>query len=474
MRRRQFAQLSAYFLGGVVASCSRSSGTLLSNPETAQGPLQIWWQEGFYPEEIDALTRIIRRWEIESDKPVDLTVIPQKDIIPSVERALVAGELPDIFYSGAADLTIIPRLAWNDQLTDVSDVITPLKDRYTDNALTGVNYQNRLANSRSYYAVPLMQSAIHIHYWEDLLVNKIGERRVTIPKNWQDFWQFWQDTQAELQGDGSAGDGVDGGTGIYGVGMPMSLSLDTYNNFEQFLEAYNVRILDEAGNLNVAQPETRQALLAALTDYTRFYKNGAVPPDAVDWDNTGNNVSLLSRNSLMTVNHTLSAPGSQRSDEEVYYKKLSTVKWPSRPNGDAMRFVIELKQAVIFKQSSQQQAAKDFLAYLAQPENLATYTKGAQGRYLPVMPELLDDPFWQEARDPHISVALEQLQETRAAYQVFNPAYGEVAAQNVWGQVIRKIAVDNLSLEKATDEAIDLIEGIFSAWAQDSAVGASK
>lgn len=457
MHRRQFTRLSAYFLGALAVSCSAGNTVLRPSNESTSDGLKIWWQEGFYPEEIDALTQLIQQWETETGQSASLNVIPQKDIIPSVERALVTGDLPDIFYSGAADLTIIPRLAWNDQLLDVSDIVTPLKERYAENALAGVNYQNKRVGGRSYYAVPLMQSAIHIHYWEDLLVNRVGERRVTIPKNWSDFWQFWQDTQQQLEVEGDSQE-------IYGVGMPMSLSLDTYNNFEQFLEAYNVKILDENGDLNIGQADTRQALLAALTDYTHFHRNGVVPPDAIDWDNTGNNVSLLSRNSLMTVNHTLSAPGSQRSDESVYYEKLSTVKWPTKPNGDPMRFVVELKQAVIFKQSTQPDRAKAFLAYLAQPENLAAYTKGAQGRYLPVMPELFEDPFWQEERDPHISVAVEQLKDTRSAYQVFNPAYGEVAAQNVWGQVIRRIAVGEISLEQATDQAISLIDSIFATW----------
>ena len=31
--------------------------------------------------------------------------------------------------------------------------------------------------------------------------------------------------------------------------MPMSISLDTYNNFEQFLEAYSVEVLSESGDL---------------------------------------------------------------------------------------------------------------------------------------------------------------------------------------------------------------------------------
>ncbi|WP_299404075.1 ABC transporter substrate-binding protein [Acaryochloris sp. IP29b_bin.148] len=418
--------------------------------------LQIWWEEGFYPEEIDSLKKIITQWENKNETAIELTIIPQKDILADLENAIQSGNPPNIFYSGSGDLTVIPRLAWNSQLVDVSDVVLPLQDQYSLNALVGVNYRNRSKKKRSYYAVPLMQSAIHIHYWEDILINQVGEKRDTIPKDWKDFWDFWVQAQDKLQQNNQ--------TDIYGLGMPMSLSLDTYNNFEQFLESYDAQILDSSGQLNINNPRTKQALSKALEAYTRFFLNGQVPPGAIDWDNTGNNVSLLSQSSLMTVNHTLSAPGSQRNDPETYYRRLSTIKWPNKPNGTSMRFVVELKQAVIFNHLDHVSQAKAFLAFLAQPENLAAYTKGAQGRYLPVMPALFDDPFWQDAKDSHISVAVEQLRNTRPAYQVFNPAYGEVAEQNVWGDVIRKIAVENLSIEQATEQAIAQIETIFSEW----------
>ncbi|MFG6093768.1 ABC transporter substrate-binding protein [Leptothoe sp. ISB3NOV94-8A] len=457
MQRRKFAQLSLFGLGGLIASCTRGQQVSTPNDIPSENKLKIWWQEGFYPEEIDALKQIIEVWKTQSQIEVELNVIPQKDILAALDRALSTGteDIPDIFYSGSADLTSIPRLAWNGELADVSDVIQPIKQYYTDNVLDGVNYQNKTGGSRSYYAVPLMQSAIHIHYWEDLLINAVGERRVTIPKDWQSFWDFWQNIHSTLQ--------ANQGSDIYSVGMPMSLSLDTYNNFEQFLEAHNVQVLNESGSFAIT-PENRESFVTAIADYARFFENNTVPPDAVDWDNTGNNVSLLSRKSLMTVNHTLSAPGSQRSDDETYYKNLATVEWPSKPDGSPMRYVIEIKQAVILANSKQQTAAKDFLAFLAQPNNLSAYTKGAQGRYLPVMPELFKDPFWQEQRDTHISVAVQQLQNTRPAYQVLNPAYGEVAEQNIWGQIMNKIALGELDNESAADEAIQLIQQIFDDW----------
>lgn len=457
MKRRRFTWLTCQFLTGIgVVSCMNTSDTPPEASRAQADTLEIWWEEGFYPEEIDTLKQLILTWEQESSVKVDLKVIPQKDILTDLNNAIDAGNPPDIFYSGSGDLTVIPRLAWDNRLADVSDIISPLQDTYSQNALEGVNYQNRETGERGYYAVPLMQSAIHIHFWDDILINRVGERRDTIPKDWQGFWRFWSQAQEKLPQSGQLD--------IHSLGMPMSLSLDTYNNFEQFLESFNANILDASGQLNLKSPRTQEALTQALDAYTSFFRNGEVPPSAVDWDNTGNNVSLLSRTSLMTVNHTLSAPGSQRNDLETYYRRLSTIKWPDKPDGGEMRFVVELKQAVIFNGSGQLDAAKKFLSFLAQPNNLSAYTKGAQGRYLPVMPELFNDPFWQDPKDPHISVAVEQLQNTRPAYQVSNPAYGEVAEQNVWGDVIRKIAVENLSIEEATKQAIAQIEQIFSEW----------
>ncbi len=444
-------------MGGIgLASCVNTSDISTETPPAPDKNLNIWWEEGFYPEEIDTLRQLISKWEQGSKVNVKLTVIPQKDILTDLDNALDAGSPPDIFYSGSGDLTVIPRLAWNNQLADVSEVVLPLEEKYSQNALEGVNYQNRETGKRSYYAVPLMQSAIHIHFWSDILINTVGEKRDTIPKDWQNFWRFWSQAHDQLQQNGPSD--------LYSLGMPMSLCLDTYNNFEQFLESYDAQILDASGQLNISNSETKTALTQALDAYTSFFRNGEVPLSAVDWDNTGNNVSLLSRSSLMTVNHTLSAPGSQRNDAETYYRKLSTIKWPDKPNGNEMRFVVELKQAVIFNNSDKVGVAKGFLAFLAQPRNLAAYTKGAQGRYQPVMPTLFNDPFWQDPKDHHISVAVEQLQNTRPAYQVYNPAYGEVAEQNVWGDVIRKIAVNNLSVEQAAEQAITQIEQIFSEW----------
>ena len=83
------------------------------------------------------------------------------------------------------------------------------------------------------------------------------------------------------------------------------------------------------------------------------------------------------------------------------------------------------------------------------------------------MPELLADPFWQAADDPHIAVATGQFTQqdgTRPFYHVFNPAYAEVQAENVWGQTMVNI-IEGMPVVQAVDEAIARIETIFQGWA---------
>ena len=121
---------------------------------------------------------------------------------------------------------------------------------------------------------------------------------------------------------------------------------------------------------------------------------------------------------------------------------------------------------MIFAAAKNQEAAKDFLSYLVQLENLGPYVKGAAGRYFPVMPQLWEDSFWQEPDDPHVSVAAKQFTKgsTRPIYQTLNPAYSLVQSENVWGKAIERVIVDGLSPEEAADEAINRINKIFAEW----------
>ena len=254
---------------------------------------------------------------------------------------------------------------------------------------------------------------------------------------------------------------------IYGIGFSMSAGAsDTYEVFEQILEAYDVQILDAKGQLRIDETEVRQGIIDCLTWYTKFYRQGYVPPEAVNWLNPDNNRSLLNRLAVMTPNNSLSIPAAVRQDPDLYRNKLGTIGYPNKPNGKPMRYLALVRQAVVFAESKNQKLAKNFLAYLIQPEIGGDYLKAAGGRFLPVHKLVWKDPFWTDPTDPHISTAAQPLikGQTRLFYTAQNPAYSLVLKENVWGVALNRIVVDGISPEQAADRAIERIQQIFDEW----------
>ena len=64
--------------------------------------------------------------------------------------------------------------------------------------------------------------------------------------------------------------------------------------------------------------------------------------------------------------------------------------------------------------------------------------KNGLGRWVPVYPQIVkDDPWWTDTKnDPHRSPYVHEavLGPTIPAYNGFNPAWGQVNAEQLWGQ----------------------------------------
>lgn len=455
MRRRQFNQLSLSFAGLGLAACSESA--ILRNQTAIRSSIfRVWWIQSFYPSETEAISQIVAEWEKEHNIKVEVTFISDSLINRDAGNALKNGNPPDLMFSNTAEFDLYPRLAWQNKLVDVSDVIEPVKDLFSPIALKAASYKNGVNNKRSYYAVPIGQLADCMHCWRDLL-NEMGLNDANIPKDWDGFWQFWETAQDRARNRG--------GKDIYGIAFPMSTeATDTIFAFEQFLVAYGVELLDDNGDLQIDNPKNRQGIIAALTKYAGFYKGKYVPPTALHWGDPDNNESFLSRNAFMTVNPGLSIPASQQFDKEVYNKKMMTIEWCQSPSGKPLKYLVAVKQAVIFADSSNQAMAKSLLSYIIQPNNLLNYLKGAGGRYFPTMPKLLEDSYYKDSQDPHILTATKLFKNTTSFYTAINPAYSEVGAQRIWGQAIGAVAQGKASPEQATDNAINQIKNIFAQW----------
>ncbi|MGD1803849.1 ABC transporter substrate-binding protein [Dapis sp. BLCC M126] len=461
MKNKFLAIIVLFILSFILVTCNASQPQNSVQKFQSEKVLTIWWNRGYYPEQEEALKKIVAEWEDKTDNKVELLFFSEDDILQATIDGLETGKPPDLLFSERAEFTLIPQWAWEGKLLDVSDVIAPVKNFYSHTILKSVYLYNNVNRKSSNYSVPIMQQGLHIHYWYDLIREaNLGEE---IPKNWDEFWQFWQNAQKNLRQQGQ--------TNIYGLGLPMSIDgTDTSIVFEQILEANNLQILDEQGKLQIDKTAVRQKIIEILDWYTSFYKNGYVPPNAINWLNYDNNTNFLNRNTLMTINPSMSIPGSQQEDEEIYLNQMRTIDFPNNPNGAKPTSLVSIKQPVIFTSSAHPKLAKEFLSYLVEPENLGPYIKGSRGRYFPIMPQLWKDPFWTNKKDPHISVASQQFTEYQTSLfdHSRSHAYSQVHSENIWSKAMQQVLIQGLSPTEATDIAINQIQEIFSQWKTQS------
>ena len=64
-------------------------------------------------------------------------------------------------------------------------------------------------------------------------------------------------------------------------------SSDSFYSFLTFMDAYNVKLVDDNGKLLVDDPKVRQGLIGALSDYTTPYTKGCTPPSSTQLEGPG-------------------------------------------------------------------------------------------------------------------------------------------------------------------------------------------
>src|SRR5664279_4602751 len=282
-------------MAGVVAVCALA----FAGHAAAQEKLTVWWVKGFYKSEDDALFEAIKKYEAKSGVKVELSQYPIQDMIPKTVAALDAGSPPDVAYADVYDFQVTGKWAFDGKLEDISDVLAPMKSRFLPNTLETTYLWDDKTKKRAYYAFPLKQQTMHIEIWLDML-NQAGFKESDIPTAWKDYWSFWCDKvqPASRQKTGQR---------LYGIGQPLGVdSSDSFYSFLTFMDAYNVKLVNDSGKLLVDDPTVRQGLINALTDYTAVYSKGCSPPSSTSWKDPDNNVAFHNKTTVMTHNATIS------------------------------------------------------------------------------------------------------------------------------------------------------------------------
>jgi multiple sugar transport system substrate-binding protein len=445
------------------------AGALLTGamPAAAQEKLVVWWVKGFYKSEDDALYEAIKKYEQKSGIKVELSQYAVQDGIPKTVSALDAGTPPDVAYIDVYDFQVTGKWAYDGKLEDISDVLTPLKDKFLPNTLETTYLLNAKTNKRAYYAFPIKQQTMHIEYWKDMLA-EAGLKDTDIPQTWKEYWSFWCD-KAQVD------ERKKSGKRIYGIGQPLGVdSSDSYYSFLTFMDAYNVKLVDDNGKLLVNDPKVRTGLIGAVRDYAAPYQKGCSPPSSTSWKDPDNNVAFHNKTTIMTHNATISIAAKWFDDmnnqtlsqadrdqaKKNYSENIVTAGFPKRPDGSPMSYRAAVKTGVVFADAKNKRRAKEFVTFLLQDENLIPYVEGSLGRWYPVTKSgAARLSFW--LADPHRTSVQRQFAAGTSTFEFTkNYKFTILNNENVWMKAVSRVINDKWTPEKAVDEMIARIKEV--------------
>ena len=443
------------------------AGLLASGSAFSQDKLTVWWGKGFYKAEDDALYAAIKKFEAKYPKvKIDLSLYAPQEMIPKSVAAMDAGNPPDVAYGDVYDFQVTAKWAYEGKLEDVSSIIDPLRAKFEASALSTTFLYNNATQSRAYYAFPIKQQTMHIQYWKDMLT-EAGFKDSDIPKDWKGYWNFWCD---KVQ----VGYRAKSGNRAFGTGFPMGVdSSDSFFSFLTFMDAYNVKLVNDSGKLLVDDPSVRQSLINALTDYTAVYAKGCTPPSSTNWKDPDNNVAFHNKTIIMTHNATISIAAKWLDDmnnatltqaqrdiaKANYTEKIATAGFPNKPDGSKMTYRAAVKTGVIFKEAKNKAAAKQFVAFMLDEANLTPYVEGSLGRWFPVTKAAQQSAFWKT--DPHRKAVYDQFMAGTTPFEFTkNYKFTVLNNENVWAKAMNRILSEKVPVDKATDEMIARIKAV--------------
>ena len=418
---------------------------------------EVWWPQGFVPEEDAAIKKVVADYQKASGNTIDLNIAPFAPQRQKIVAAVQSGIVPDLFLNNPTE--IIALYAWDDKLVDVTDVVDTQKSQYTDTALLNSYCYNTVAKKRSFYGVPFTQAALPNHIWRSL-VEKAGYTLEDIPKTWDAYYDFFKEVHKKLRAQGVRN--------VYGMGLNVTTNgVDPNNVFNYFLIAYGGQdIVTKDGKLHLDDPKVKEAAIKALTYPATAYKEGFVPPGAINWNDADDNNAFHAKQIVMDLDGTIStevAVLSQGKKED--YDDILTMGLALSNDGKPVPSHATNGCGLIPKGAKNVEAAKDFLKYLVQPQVNNELLKTGLGRNLPAMPAIAkNDPWWHA--DPHRAAYTDQglLGPTLPQFWAYNPAYAQVQNEHIWSIGWVDIMKEGMTPQAAAEKAFKRVEEIFAKY----------
>ena len=418
----------------------------------------LWMNQGFVPQEDAAFVAVAEGYMKATGNKIDYSIMPFMAQNQKTISALTSGDVPDLVFMDAPS-SILPQNAWDDKLLDVSDVVKPYESQLSETAKLGSTFYNKATKKRSYYLCPIKQGATPFHVWGDL-VTKAGATLSDAPKTWNGFFDFFKPMQKTLRAKGMRK--------IYAIGLQITTvgPNDGNNLFAHFLIANGGQdIVTSDGKLHTDDPKVREAAIKSVEWMTDAYKQGFVPPEALSWNDADDNNGFHEKLFVMDFDGTISTEVAMIKDQQAFLHDMVTIAPEQKNDGTPMVTQLNAGGGFIPKGAKNVEVAKDFMKYFMQPKVMNDNLKGGLGRWIPAIPQAVkDDPWWMDSGEPCLKpyVIEATVNPTMPLYEGFTPAWGQVQAEQIWGQAHADVVKDGMKVADAVDKAFKRAEQIFA------------
>ncbi len=443
-------------LGG---SLGLAAAGALARPHIANAAattIEVWFAQGFVPEEDSAFRAMAADYEKASGNKVDHSLIPYAALRQKAISAITSGAVPDMIE--VADFALAPIQSWDDKLLDVNDVVEPEKGQFMPTALSCCYFYNNATKKRAYYVVPVRIAAVPFHIWKSL-VEQGGSKISDLPKTWDAFMDFFKPVQKGLRAAGKRN--------VYGLGYQLTTNgVDPINTFNAWMVAYGGQdLVTPDGKLHTDDTKVKAAAVQAVKSLTSAFKDGYVPPSCVNWNDADDNNAFHSKLMVMDFDGTISTEVALYHDKEQY-DDILTHGLPLSNEGKELPSQVAVFGPVIPKGAKNVAVAKEFAKYIIQPKVLNQYLKAGLGRWALPIPEIVkSDPFWLK-EDPHRTAYMTQsvIGPTFPIYEAYNPAMAQVGAEHVIMTAAFAVMNSGAAPEQEIDKAFSRIEEIFAKY----------
>ena len=138
--------------------------------------------------------------------------------------------------------------------------------------------------------------------------------------------------------------------------------------FNNFLIGYGGQgLVTKDGKLHLDDPQAQEAVIKSLEYPTTAYKEGFVPPGAINWNDADDNNAFHSKQIVMDLDGSMSTEVAIIGQREEY-DDIVTMGLPLSNDGEPVPSQVSSLCGLIPKGAKNVAVAKDFLKYLIQPK----------------------------------------------------------------------------------------------------------